>query len=45
MTERIGVSSNGTRKPHGFGIVGAGVISSSRGKAPVYDPQAVSAES
>jgi predicted dehydrogenase len=33
MTERIGASSNDGRRPHGFGIVGAGVISATHAEA------------
>jgi predicted dehydrogenase len=40
MTERIGISSNGARRPRGFGIVGAGVISSTHADAIASLPDA-----
>src|SRR5215469_8923222 len=40
MTERTGVSSNGARRPRGFGIVGAGVIGSTHADAIASIPDA-----
>src|SRR5215472_10646863 len=40
MTERTGVTSDGARRPRGFGIVGAGVISSTHADAIASLPDA-----
>jgi len=40
MTERIGVSGNGARRPRGFGIVGAGVVSAVHADAIASLPHA-----